>query len=68
MLRMQQTPDVGALLRAYRVAHGLTQADVSSITRMSIGDISRIECGRLLPSESQVQRLRRVLEQERASR
>ena len=52
---------IGAHVRAIRLSRGWTQADLSHFTRLSTGDISRIECGRLIPTRSQVERLRRAL-------
>ena len=53
---------VGARLRALRTERAWTQADLSHFSRMSTGDLSRIETGRLKPTTAQLLRLDRVFE------
>ena len=53
---------LGPKIRAARVGRGWTQASLSHFTGMSTGDISRIETGRLVPTQSQVKRLADALQ------
>ena len=53
---------LGPQIRAARVVKGWTQASLSHFTGMSTGDISRIETGRLIPTEAQLRRLSRALD------
>ena len=52
----------GTKIRTVRIDRGWTQADLSHFSRMSTGDISRIESGRLIPTGSQLKRLADALE------
>lgn len=53
---------IGPKIRAARAERGWTQASLSHFTGMSTGDISRIETGRLIPTDSHLRRLAAALE------
>lgn len=52
---------IGAAIKRARQQRGWTQSDLSHFSRLSPGDISRIETGRLTPTPNQVERLSRAL-------
>ncbi|HEY1308453.1 MAG TPA: helix-turn-helix transcriptional regulator [Vicinamibacterales bacterium] len=61
MLRMQMRK-FGQVVRDARVRHGWSQAVLHVRSGVSIGDISRVECGRLAPSRQQMARLAEALD------
>ena len=48
-------------IREERMRHGWTQIDLAYHSRVSASEISKIECGRLKPSPSQIERIARAL-------
>lgn len=48
-------------IREHRKQKGWTQADLSHFSRVSAGDISKIETGRLKASDNQLVRLAKAL-------
>jgi transcriptional regulator with XRE-family HTH domain len=52
---------VGLIVRAKRLERGWTQAALHFHSRVSLSDISKIETGRLTPTNGQLQRLAAVL-------
>jgi transcriptional regulator with XRE-family HTH domain len=48
-------------VKEIRIRGGLTQRDLSYLSRVPISEISRIECGRLKPTNGQLQRLAKAL-------
>jgi transcriptional regulator with XRE-family HTH domain len=63
-----QRPDshVGTIIRAARQQRGWTQAKLHIAGGVNLADISRIECGRLVPTRAQLERLADTLNIPRA--
>lgn len=52
----------GSLIREKRLERGWTQTQLHLAAHVNLGDISRIERGRLMPTQAQLQRLVEVLD------
>jgi transcriptional regulator with XRE-family HTH domain len=61
-LQQMDVATIGARIRELRKAKRWTQVDACHRSRMSIGDWSRIEGGRLIPSDSQLERVAAALD------
>jgi transcriptional regulator with XRE-family HTH domain len=48
-------------IKEERLRRGWTQTDLAYHSRVSAAEISRIECGRLKPSEGQITRIAKAL-------
>jgi ribosome-binding protein aMBF1 (putative translation factor) len=53
---------IASKIRTARRQRGWTQASLSHFTGLGSGDISRIETGRLIPTDSQLRRLAKALD------